>query len=107
MGRYSRFSVTLSQRSFFLTLVGDSLQAGHATSAVIAGASEHSIMNQTGHRSVQMVRCWDLGATRSRELHAQNLSLNSVLETSEGHDPAQARIAGFENFIPNDGLDPG
>jgi integrase len=34
---------------------GHSLRAGHATSAAIAGASERSIMNQTGHRSVQMV----------------------------------------------------
>src|SRR5271170_4271125 len=35
---------------------GHSLRAGHATSAAIAGASERSIMKQTGHRSVQMVR---------------------------------------------------
>jgi site-specific recombinase XerD len=35
---------------------GHSLRAGHATSAAIAGATERSIMNQTGHRSVQMVR---------------------------------------------------
>lgn len=35
---------------------GHSLRAGHATSAAISGASERSIMNQTGHRSVQMVR---------------------------------------------------
>ncbi len=35
---------------------GHSLRAGHATSAGIAGASERSIMNQTGHGSVQMVR---------------------------------------------------
>jgi integrase len=35
---------------------GHSLRAGHATSAEIAGASERSIMKQTGHRSVQMVR---------------------------------------------------
>ena len=35
---------------------GHSLRAGHATSAAIAGASERSVMNQTGHRSVQMVR---------------------------------------------------
>src|SRR6185436_10254395 len=28
---------------------GHSLRAGHATSAAIAGASERSIMNQTGH----------------------------------------------------------
>jgi integrase len=30
---------------------GHSLRAGHATAAAIAGASERSIMNQTGHRS--------------------------------------------------------
>ena len=30
---------------------GHSLLAGHATSTAIAGASERSIMNQTGHRS--------------------------------------------------------
>ena len=35
---------------------GHSLRAGHATAAAIAGASERSIMKQTGHRSVQMVR---------------------------------------------------
>ena len=35
---------------------GHTLRAGHATSAVIAGASERSITNQTGHRSVRMVR---------------------------------------------------
>jgi site-specific recombinase XerD len=35
---------------------GHSLRAGHATSAAITGASERSIMKQTGHRSVQMVR---------------------------------------------------
>ena len=35
---------------------GHSLRAGLATSAARAGASERAIMNQTGHRSVQMVR---------------------------------------------------
>ena len=35
---------------------GHSLRSGLATSAAAAGASERSIMNQTGHRSVQMVR---------------------------------------------------
>jgi integrase len=35
---------------------GHSLRAGHATSAAVGGASERSIMRQTGHRSVQMVR---------------------------------------------------
>jgi integrase len=35
---------------------GHSLRAGLATSAAMNGASERSIMNQTGHRSVAMVR---------------------------------------------------
>jgi integrase len=35
---------------------GHSLRAGHATAAAASGASERSIMNQTGHRSVQMVQ---------------------------------------------------
>jgi hypothetical protein len=35
---------------------GHSQRAGHPTTAAIVGASERSIMNQTGHRSVQMVR---------------------------------------------------
>lgn len=35
---------------------GHSLRAGFATSAARAGAAEHAIMRQTGHRSVQMVR---------------------------------------------------
>jgi len=35
---------------------GHSLRAGLATSAAAAGASERAIMNQTGHRNVQMVR---------------------------------------------------
>lgn len=35
---------------------GHSLRAGLATSAAAAGASERSIMSQTGHHSVQMVR---------------------------------------------------
>ncbi|MDZ4042537.1 MAG: site-specific integrase [Eubacteriales bacterium] len=35
---------------------GHSLRAGLATSAAAAGVSERAIMNQTGHRSVNMVR---------------------------------------------------
>ncbi len=37
-------------------LAGHSLRAGLATSAAAAGASERTIMNQTGHRSLAMVR---------------------------------------------------
>jgi integrase len=35
---------------------GHSPRAGLATSAAAAGVSERAIMNQTGHRSVRMVR---------------------------------------------------
>ena len=47
---------------------GHSLRAGLATSAAAAGASERAIMNQTGHRSVAMVRRY----IRSGELFREN-----------------------------------
>lgn len=49
--------------------------AGHATSAAIAGASERSIMNQTGHRSVQMVRRYIRDGSLFRENSAGKLGL--------------------------------
>jgi integrase len=54
---------------------GHSLRAGHATSAAIAGASERSIMNQTGHRSVQMVRRYIRDGDLFRENSAGKLGL--------------------------------
>jgi site-specific recombinase XerD len=54
---------------------GHSLRAGHATSAAIAGASERSIMNQTGHRSVQMVRRYIRDANLFRENSGGKLGL--------------------------------
>lgn len=54
---------------------GHSLRAGHATAAAIAGASERSIMNQTGHRSVQMVRRYIRDGSLSRENSAGKLGL--------------------------------
>ncbi len=54
---------------------GHSLRAGHATSAAIAGASERSIMNQTGHRSVQMVRRYIRDSNLFRENSAGRLGL--------------------------------
>jgi site-specific recombinase XerD len=54
---------------------GHSLRAGHATSASIAGASERSIMNQTGHRSVQMVRRYIRDGSLFRENSAGKLGL--------------------------------
>jgi site-specific recombinase XerD len=54
---------------------GHSLRAGHATSAAIAGASERSIMSQTGHRSVQMVRRYIREGSLFRENSAGKLGL--------------------------------
>lgn len=54
---------------------GHSLRAGHATAAAIGGASERSIMHQTGHRSVQMVRRYIRDANLFRENSACKLGL--------------------------------
>jgi site-specific recombinase XerD len=54
---------------------GHSLRAGHATSAAIGGASERAIMNQTGHRSVQMVRRYIREGSLFRENSAGKLGL--------------------------------
>jgi integrase len=54
---------------------GHSLRAGHATAAAIAGASERSIMRQTGHRSVQMVRRYIREGSLFRENSAGKLGL--------------------------------
>jgi integrase len=54
---------------------GHSLRAGHATTAAIAGASERSIMNQTGHRSVQMVRRYIREGSLFRENSGGKLGL--------------------------------
>ena len=54
---------------------GHSLRAGHATSAAASGASERSIMNQTGHRSVQMVRRYIREGSLFRENSAGKLGL--------------------------------
>jgi integrase len=54
---------------------GHSLRSGHATSAAIGGASERSIMNQTGHRSVQMVRRYIRDANLFRDNSAGRLGL--------------------------------
>jgi integrase len=54
---------------------GHSLRAGHAAQAATAGASERSIMNQTGHRSVQMVRRYIRDGSLFRENSAEKLGL--------------------------------
>ena len=62
-GRLSSYAVALVVKRHAAAIgleaakyAGHSLRAGLATSAAIAGAPERSIMNQTGHRSVGMVR---------------------------------------------------
>jgi integrase len=54
---------------------GHSLRAGLATSAAIAGASERSIMNQTGHKSTAMVRRYIRDASLFRENAAAKVGL--------------------------------
>jgi integrase len=62
-GRLSGYAVALIVKQRVETVgldpehfAGHSLRAGLATSAAAAGASERAIMNQTGHRSLAMVR---------------------------------------------------
>lgn len=54
---------------------GHSLRSGLATSAASAGASERSIMNQTGHRSTAMVRRYIREGSLFRENAAAVLGL--------------------------------
>lgn len=54
---------------------GHSLRAGLATSAAIAGVSERSIMNQTGHRSVNMVRRYIRDGSLFRDNAAAKIGL--------------------------------
>jgi integrase len=54
---------------------GHSLRSGLASSAAAAGASERSIMNQTGHRSEKMVRRYIKDGSLFRENAAAVLGL--------------------------------
>jgi integrase len=54
---------------------GHSLRAGHATAATIAGASERSIQNQTGHKSAQMLRRYIRDGSLFRENSGGKLGL--------------------------------
>jgi integrase len=56
-------------------VAGHSLRSGLATSAAAAGASERSIMNQTGHRSVTMVRRYIRGGELIRDNAAAAVDL--------------------------------
>jgi site-specific recombinase XerD len=82
LGRLSAIDVTrvvkkLAERAGLdpAKYAGHSLRAGHATSAAIAGASERSIMKQTGHRSVQMVRRYIRDGNLFRDNSAGRLGL--------------------------------
>jgi len=54
---------------------GHSHRSGHATSAAAAAASERSIMKQTGHRSVQIVRRYIRDGSLFRENSAGKLGV--------------------------------
>ena len=54
---------------------GHSVRAGLATAAAIGGASERSIMNQTGHKSVTMVRRYIRDGSLFRENAASKTGL--------------------------------
>lgn len=54
---------------------GHSLRSGFATQAAAQGASERSIMNQTGHRSLKMVRHYIREGSLFRENAAAKLGL--------------------------------
>ena len=54
---------------------GHSLRAGLATSAAMAGVSERSIMAQTGHKSVMMVRRYIRDGSLFRENAAAGIGL--------------------------------
>lgn len=74
---------------------GHSLRAGHATSAAIAGASERSIMNQTGHRSVQMVRRYIRDGSLFRENSAGSwVSKGSAADVKVETETERNRVAG-------------
>lgn len=57
------------------TLAGHSLRAGFATAAARNGASERSIMEQTGHRSLTMVRKYIRDGSLFRDNAAAKLGL--------------------------------
>ena len=54
---------------------GHSLRAGFATAAAAAGASERAIMNQTGHRSLLIMR----GYIRPAQLFDDNAAAVAAL----------------------------
>jgi integrase len=81
-GRLSGYAVALVVKRYAAAggldparYAGHSLRAGLATAAAIGGASERSIMNQTGHRSVTMVRRYIRDGSLFRENAAAKTGL--------------------------------
>jgi integrase len=81
-GRMSGYAVALVLKRYAVATglestaySGHSLRAGLATSAAIAGASERSIMAQTGHRSSAMVRRYIRDGSLFRENAAAKVGL--------------------------------
>ena len=81
-GRLSAYAVALIVKRYASAVglevgaySGHSLRAGLATSAAIAGASERSIMNQTGHRSSATVRRYIRDGSLFRENAAAKVGL--------------------------------
>jgi integrase len=81
-GRLSGYAVALIVKRYAAAAgldpakyAGHSLRAGLATAAAIGGASERSIMKQTGHRSVNMVRRYIRDADLFRENAAAKVGL--------------------------------
>jgi integrase len=81
-GRLSGYAVALVVKKYAgaaglaaASYSGHSLRAGLATSAAIAGATERSIMNQTGHRSAAMVRRYIRDGNLFRENAAARVGL--------------------------------
>jgi integrase len=81
-GRLSGFAVSLVVKRYAAAAgldasrySGHSLRAGFATSAAIVGASERSIMNQTGHRSLTMLRRYIRDGSLFHENAAAKLGL--------------------------------
>ena len=68
-----RYAETLGKDAS--TYAGHSLRSGHATQAAANGASERCIMNQTGHRSLKMVRRCIREGSLFRENAATRLGL--------------------------------
>jgi integrase len=81
-GRLSGYAVALVVKRYAAAggldptrYAGHSLRAGLATAAAIGGASERSIMNQTGHKSVTMVRRYIRDGSLFRENAASKTGL--------------------------------